>query len=1206
MKIAEIDFPVRLLNDLRDDKLVVFAGAGVSMGEPAYLPSFKHLAKTIAEGTGETLHCRDPIDHFLGRLQDEGVKVHERAAEALVRENLKTTELHRNLLRLYSGTEQVRIVTTNFDFLFEQAAEDLFDSIPEVFRAPALPLGHQFKGIVHVHGTVNRHDDMIITDSDFGRAYLNEGWAQRFLVELFSNFTILFVGYSHNDTIMNYLARALPAREPNRRFALTGKCDDDTGRWRLLGIKPITYPQSNKEDHSALDEGIRELAAFAQLSVLDWYGRITMLAENPPSFDKETEDLIKYVLADATRTRFFTEAATSPQWIDWLDKRRSLDALFSHGTLSKRDEILSRWLVKQFAHDHANKLFLLIGKHNMRLHLSFWCDLASWIGTHKEISWNKEILSRWILLLLDTVQEHVGAANLVHVGPDTFLQLMGERCIDYEMLDSLLQIFDVMMGNCLRFKEGFFLPNDDESNESPSVDLELPLISRYNALNNLWEKSLQPKLSQVVEPLLDRVIKRLEERHIILCAWQEKNHNRESESGEGLAIDLYNLDDHLKALDVLKTVAHNCLEWLVSNQLETAEQWCNRLARSEAPQVRLAAMHGLSKREDLTADDKIDWLLKRIVPSKLLIRHEVFKVAYPAASLKRRQALIESVRAYRWPDEEGPNEKERTARQHFDDFYFLHKSDPNCDLAENALNEVLKEHRELKPREQEDLTYWMKSDWGAPRSPWSPEELLAKPVTDWLDDLLSFQGSELSGPNRIGLLQSIAAAAKTEFDWGLDLANVLSQTEEWDVDLWPTLIRAWSKMELDENRHSMVLGWLGKVELYPKHSREVADALYGLVKHDGPDYALDLLPQANEVATTLWCHLDRNDPIEESGDWLRSASSHPAGSLTNFWLCGFYLWREHQDPKPPVLSEECCTALSRIMNDQSLSGKLGKTVLANKFAYLLDVDKTWTQDNLLPLFDPSSDDFYAVWDGFLISRVLNPTGSKINSIVTEAMADRFLKAVERINSHLFNQRDQFIKDYTDILMQFVKDPIDEWIPKLFQYASQKTPATTTTTTHIEGQFLPHGIQGIKTNFASEVRLRLQDMDEATQQEWWQRWLKRYWKNRLQGVPIGEFEHSEVANMLDWLPHLTALFPEAVGFAVQMPQVPLHNCYIIQELNESNLWRKHPELVADLLIYVWKCDSEYTRSSGHKLIDKLLSLDLSPERKRELEEIKIQL
>lgn len=52
---------------------------------------------------------------------------------------------------------------------------------------------------------------MVLTDADFGRAYLTEGWARRFLVEVFRQYTVLFVGYSHSDVVMNYLARASPA-----------------------------------------------------------------------------------------------------------------------------------------------------------------------------------------------------------------------------------------------------------------------------------------------------------------------------------------------------------------------------------------------------------------------------------------------------------------------------------------------------------------------------------------------------------------------------------------------------------------------------------------------------------------------------------------------------------------------------------------------------------------------------------------------------------------------------------------------------------------------------------------------------------------------------------------------------------------------------------------------------------------------------------
>ena len=181
MKIAGIDFPEPLLKALRDGKLVIFAGAGVSMGPPACLPNFKSLANKIAEGTGKTLQCKEPIDRFLGGLQDDKeVPVHDLAAKLLFQEGLKATKLHHNLLLLYSGADQVRVVTTNFDLLFEQAAGKIFDNPPEVFRAPALPLGHQFNGIVHVHGETNRFDDMVLTDKDFGRAYLTEGWARAF------------------------------------------------------------------------------------------------------------------------------------------------------------------------------------------------------------------------------------------------------------------------------------------------------------------------------------------------------------------------------------------------------------------------------------------------------------------------------------------------------------------------------------------------------------------------------------------------------------------------------------------------------------------------------------------------------------------------------------------------------------------------------------------------------------------------------------------------------------------------------------------------------------------------------------------------------------------------------------------------------------------------------------------------------------------
>ena len=486
MRIAKIDFPKSLLNALRDDKLVVFAGAGVSKGAPACLPLFAELADMIAQGTGEALQEREPIDRFLGRLQNAGVNVHVRAEEVLSCEDREATELHHNLLRIYSDAAQVRIVTTNFDPLFEKAAEAVFDDKPEVFRAPALPLGGQFNGIVHVHGAVGRPNDMVLTDADFGRAYLTEGWARRFLVELFRNFTVLFVGYSHDDTILSYLARALLGDEDGRRFALRGESKNDIDHWRVLGIEPINYPQSSKDDHSALYRGVSGLANFVERSVIDWQREISDIAKKPPPLEGEAADIIEDALGDETRTWFFTEAASDPKWIDWLDRRGHLNALFGDGTLSKRDIILAKWLAQHFAYDHADALLLLIGKHNMRLHPNLWFGLGRKIWEDEDFSLARDVLSRWISLLLTTIP--------VHRSSYAFLLRIGKHCIKRGMLDSLLQIFDSMAGSRLSLEKGFVWPDDNEEGTSAPIDVKLTMLGNHHALNELWEKGLKPNL----------------------------------------------------------------------------------------------------------------------------------------------------------------------------------------------------------------------------------------------------------------------------------------------------------------------------------------------------------------------------------------------------------------------------------------------------------------------------------------------------------------------------------------------------------------------------------------------------------------------------------------------------------------------------------------------------------------------------------------
>ena len=182
MKISGIDFPKSLLNAQRNNQLVVFCGAGVSMPQPAGLSTFRQLAKAVALGSGETLGKDEPEDRFLGRLAHKGQQVHLQAAEVIRKNVPKPSCLHHDLTALYRNPDSLRIVTTNFDTLFEEAAKERFGTEQKVFRAPALPLGRDFNGIVHVHGSIDSPNDMILTDADFrlrGSLYLGQTLEQR-------------------------------------------------------------------------------------------------------------------------------------------------------------------------------------------------------------------------------------------------------------------------------------------------------------------------------------------------------------------------------------------------------------------------------------------------------------------------------------------------------------------------------------------------------------------------------------------------------------------------------------------------------------------------------------------------------------------------------------------------------------------------------------------------------------------------------------------------------------------------------------------------------------------------------------------------------------------------------------------------------------------------------------------------------------------
>jgi hypothetical protein len=114
-------------------------------------------------------------------------------------------------------------VTTNFDTYFEQADPSLRLG-HEYHSAPILPIPKNdrrssWRSVVYLHGRLQNagNDHLILTSADFGRAYLTDAWAARFVARLFADFTVLFIGYSLNDPVLRYMTDAFAAEDAEAR-----------------------------------------------------------------------------------------------------------------------------------------------------------------------------------------------------------------------------------------------------------------------------------------------------------------------------------------------------------------------------------------------------------------------------------------------------------------------------------------------------------------------------------------------------------------------------------------------------------------------------------------------------------------------------------------------------------------------------------------------------------------------------------------------------------------------------------------------------------------------------------------------------------------------------------------------------------------------------------------------------------------------------
>lgn len=331
MLLGGVQIPAEVLTAWEERRLVIFTGAGTSIAAPSGLPNFLDLAAQVARKVQSPLDpaaegWRDQLDSFLDVLNEgEGVDVH-RLVQGIVTEPGSRPNANHDALARIAAKYSTRLVTTNYDLHLETALSAHHEGRLDVFRAPAMPLGDDFDGLVYLHGSAQ--DDprrLVVTDRDFSSAYFHSAWAARFLERMFRKYVVLFVGYSHSDVVMKYLGLGLGPE--SKRFVITD--DPDNAIWRRLRVTALEYPTDR---HEVLTSCLVEWATFGGMGLLDHRLRLRELLSTASDPAPDEESYLEDSLGREDRVRFFCEFATDKYWLEWAAKREPFRKLFDRAT----------------------------------------------------------------------------------------------------------------------------------------------------------------------------------------------------------------------------------------------------------------------------------------------------------------------------------------------------------------------------------------------------------------------------------------------------------------------------------------------------------------------------------------------------------------------------------------------------------------------------------------------------------------------------------------------------------------------------------------------------------------------------------------------------------------------------------------------------------------------------------------------------------
>jgi len=999
------DIPVEVLRAQEEGRLVLFCGAGVS--KPAGLPLFKELLEDVYRALTATRDAIEESEFAKGNFDRVFTLLEKRFDPRDVRKHVRRLlsvppdprlETHSALIRLATDRgRRLRLVTTNFDRLFEVAS-------PEINRtaAPFLPIPKpgKWNHLAHLHGVLDPEkpdgEQLVLSSADFGVAYLVERWASRFVGELFNHFTVLFVGYSVDDPVMRYLVDAIAAerRADNRigaAFAIAQTNSDSPlsaeEQWRAKGIIPILYDPA--DNHRALHATLRSWSEFWSGGLGSKINVVTRLARSDPSA-LPSDEVSQFIWAVADPTgvpaRQLSAAEANLAWLEPLQRGGLLSneasresnsgeasvALVDRGQttrdvaqldpvrwylavwLTERldDPVVARWAVKSGGRLHAQMMELARRKLRASPQLPDGIR-AAWLALTGAVPLTGSLDGRRFHHVDHRIENEAWSPSL----RSELISLLAP-CIElHESWASLTELDEA----------GYQVPRDSvEAILTFDCELQVDQGSLRLTIEALRARADYQSILRDIAFEVGGLLRRALDIQASLGA---ASADYDRSIIEHPSIEAHEQNHHFHGWTTLVDLARDSFRALEASEPESARALARVWRLAPYPLFRrlflFAASRGGADPDEvlrIMSADPVRWVWSSDVRLEFFRslpwlwnglteagRNSLLEVVLAGPP---REMFVDDLADAKWAETRDRWVWQRLARLR----------DSGASLREDALArldslESLHPSWRYTGTDREDFPSWSESHVGL-RTDFSATELLALSDDELIRVLMEHES------NREGLLDAWSGAVQLARRRAIGILDRLRAENRLDPEVWSHGIAAFRNEPSDAVDADESAAFLQRMPPELLLDRGVARALADAIR----TLSKDVREHQRSAVLTLW-DLAFSSALEaqamESDSLVTTAINHPVGVLVEGLLD---VLKAGNPARHSEIEMGVRTRLERVLDTPGTPGNLGRVIIASRLAWLFDIDRAWAGRRVVPVLDWHNPvEARGAWQGFLWS-----------------------------------------------------------------------------------------------------------------------------------------------------------------------------------------------------------------------------------------------